>query len=474
MATNPKPKVVLVTGTKGAGVQPQIDALKNDVASLHSQMQESNGKLDALLAIIQRDLEAKLKQDETAIQSQHPNSDCSTSKQTQSLTTEPEASTSTSQPKPKAKASVTQVPEQESTSHSKPEASGVEAPTRMEVEASVKNQVKRAKRPASDDDVDDDFDRPLPEPPKKNKPVAKAKVSQDLSDEALGLMDAHSQSEYDQNDILELHASEDDMNDLLNQLDGVEEDLDVVNDGLARLVQGSYRRRLVPKLVVEFCDETPAPSNCTHLKVPDVNPPIWSCMSRDQRHNDLTCRSVQNELAVAGANSVRAIAALSTLKANAVGDHTKDEIKGIMNLVAKSVALMGSASHGVSVKRRKDIKPCLSTQLQSLCAESTPVSENWLFGDDLQYQIRDIQDARRLAHQVARPVNQQHFSRRSPGRGARGRGRGQHYRQEQPFRNQYNSQQAFPNRSGHSRGQSRGQYKPRRGRGHSRGRGSSQ
>ena len=463
MATNPN-KVVLVTK---AAVQPQIDALKSEVSLLHSQMKESNGKLDAkldsLLEIIKKDLEAKLLQDAQGSGAHSQSMPQASGVVSRPRTVESLDLNSRDQNQLKSQ---TPGPSQVSLP-ANPATSGVEAPSRMEVEDSASKQVSRAKRSVEQTDAEI-FDSPLPASPKKRKAHKPSELQvrdPSLSDEASRLLDV-AQSEYDQSEVLEVRVTEEDMGELLDELDGEANEENFVADGLSKLVQGSYRRRLVPKLVEEFHTECPAPDNCTHLKVPDVNLPIWTCMSRHQRYNDLSCRAVQNELSVAGAEGVKAIAALSALKADADGDHTKQEIKRIMNMVGKAVALMGSASHGVSIKRRKDIKPCLNPQLQSLCADNTPVSENWLFGDDLQYQIREIQDARRLAHQVGRAPSHS-FSHRGRSRGARGRDRNR--QSDQQFRNQVNSQQVFPNRS-QSRGQNnsrpsrgRGRYRQRRG-----------
>lgn len=66
---------------------------------------------------------------------------------------------------------------------------------------------------------------------------------------------------------------------------------------------------------------------------------------------------MQNELSSSGSILANVLQDLTVLKNNAVENDAKSAISSIITNVGKSLALIGSVFQGVSMERRKDIKP---------------------------------------------------------------------------------------------------------------------
>ena len=344
--------------------------------------------------------------------------------------------------------------------------------SRVETPKAVAGEVETSKRKrAASPSSDNDFDRPLQEPPKKKAPSKvnnRRHESQEvsgsdcqsvqsetpaalLSEEAQALLDPSDEADY-----LEVHADDDEISALLGSLDDGKPDSIEVGEHIAAFVNSRFRRKIITNHAKEFEQMFPVPDNCFNMRVPAVNPPIWKAMPEKHRVCDVTAKNIQKDISLAGAANAKVIADLQKLKERAEGEEAKYTISGIVTTVGNALALIGSAFHGLNNKRKKDIKPCLNPSLAELCAESNPVSPEWLFGDYLSSSVREIQDERRVTSQIAR-ASSSSFSQR----GQRGRFRGK----------QTGNNKQFSFNFSQSRGGSSGQNdrRPRRGRGRGRG-----
>ena len=318
-----------------------------------------------------------------------------------------------------------------------------------------------------------DFDKPLQEPPKKKVPTKIVNRHPDLDEVSLAQSDLvqeerpelseEAQVLMEPADVLEVLVDESEISALLGTYEDDAPEAQEAHAHIANFVNSRFRNKVKPMHAKELEQEFPVPENCANMRVPAVNPAIWKVMPERLRVCDVTLKNIQRDISIAGAANASVIADLQSLKNQAEGDEAKSEISKIVTKAGNALALMGSAFQGLNNKRKKDIKPCLNPSLSDLCAESNPVSPDWLFGDYLSNSVRDIQDERRVVNQVARAS----FSQRGPQRGQRGKYRGKQTGHHKQFT--FN----FSQPRGGSSAQNDRRPKRSRGRGQYRGRGGS-
>ncbi len=67
---------------------------------------------------------------------------------------------------------------------------------------------------------------------------------------------------------------------------------------------------------------------------------------------------------------------------------------------ADALALLGHATHQLSMNRRRDIKPFLNKEYATLCSPQEPVTE-FVFGDELQSQLNNIKAPNKIGNAMA-------------------------------------------------------------------------
>ena len=223
-----------------------------------------------------------------------------------------------------------------------------------------------------------------------------------LSKEAHDLLNADDKElTYDESDVLILHEDEDDLDLLNSENSGRLKKTHEVSDNMAELINESYRCLLDDDKMKEFTNEFHLPGNCHNLLPPDVNKPIWNQMSKFSKSCDLSARELQLRLGVAGAVLAESLTSLQKMKGSCEQEAPKKEMGQLVTNLGKALMIMGSVSHGISLKRRKDIRPSINSELSALCVEEQPVT-HLLFGNDLSDSIRDVREERRLETSVAK------------------------------------------------------------------------
>ena len=72
--------------------------------------------------------------------------------------------------------------------------------------------------------------------------------------------------------------------------------------------------------------------------------------------------------------------------------------------LSDSVAFLGSANVNMVQTRRDLIKDELGPNLKGVCSMEIPFSGEHLFGDDLNAQVKDLTDARKLSEEFRSPL----------------------------------------------------------------------
>ena len=144
--------------------------------------------------------------------------------------------------------------------------------------------------------------------------------------------------------------------------------------------------------------------------VPRINPEIWRYMGRGTRAQDGEWRKLQSMVTKALTRVVVVIDCVKKLD-------TKEACKGLADTI-KVLAMLYS---NISTKRKDAISNDMAPSFRPLCTASRPVT-TWLFGDDLQKDIKDISESYRIGAKASSSSYG-----RFPFRGRGGhRGRGQY------------------------------------------------
>ena len=114
-----------------------------------------------------------------------------------------------------------------------------------------------------------------------------------------------------------------------------------------------------------------SPENCVFV-TPKVNLELWKLLSSWQRKSDIKFLSMQKSL-------VRTMnASLSIVSEIHSGGFS---VQRTAQKTAHIAAILGQASHKVSLKRRVFIRSVINSEYKDLCSSSQPVT-GFLFGDN--------------------------------------------------------------------------------------------
>ena len=151
-----------------------------------------------------------------------------------------------------------------------------------------------------------------------------------------------------------------------------------VSDSLKYLMNN----QLLEKNLNDMMDKYNTPSNCSFLRVPKVNSPIWDSIQSRTRSLDLKMQRVQKCL-VKGTTAI-----------------AQDMVEP-SNSQQDALTCFASANFELNMLRRELIKPDLNPKFAPLCKPSVPVTEN-LFGNDLSKNIKDLSEVQRATGRMTR------------------------------------------------------------------------
>lgn len=169
----------------------------------------------------------------------------------------------------------------------------------------------------------------------------------------------------------------------------------IVNDRICIRINDDKKKDLLTKHY--------KPENCKNLQVRRVNKGIWTSLGRRAQDNDLKLQNSQTLVCKALYPLLHLMDLLMNKATNTVEMKTT-YVKNALALTNDTFKLMEIAFADLSQRRRDFLKPELTKELKTLCAVDNPVTIK-LFGDDLDKQIKEITDARRISRKIV------HFNR---------------------------------------------------------------
>ena len=138
-------------------------------------------------------------------------------------------------------------------------------------------------------------------------------------------------------------------------------------------------------------DKYPRPENVEGLRIPKVNPSIWSQLPTSMKTQDVRSQKGQNTL-------IGAISAMTKAANLALGKYSND--KELITLLTDAVAMALQYNHEVNHSRRLAMKREMHKDYAALCNLSTvDGTSEYLFGD-LSKLAKDITEANKLTKKV--------------------------------------------------------------------------
>ena len=180
----------------------------------------------------------------------------------------------------------------------------------------------------------------------------------------------------------------------LENLFHVKEDFGLsIHDSLASTVNRGISNNFNLKDVMDRNEHLKTPSNCSFLTVPKLNEELLFEESIDGsfKQNDGVLQKTQGLL-------TKGMIPLVQMMDNMVKDDVRDADQ-LFDLATQSLQLLAYTHHDLTNVRRKFMKPAVAKKYKRLCTSNAPLTSQ-LLGDDLDKQLKDINDRKRIGVQM--------------------------------------------------------------------------
>ena len=159
-----------------------------------------------------------------------------------------------------------------------------------------------------------------------------------------------------------------------------------VNENLASLVDTIMTKQQTWEQIKELKNTISRPENIKYLVSPQVNKEIWDMVPHDCQQSDVKLQKIQQNI-VQGM-----IPIVECLDMESISEEMKQKM---MN----SITLLGNAHMEMNVLRRNELKPKMKA-VKGLNHRDVPITTQ-LFGDDLEGEIKKLEQKKKLASSVA-------------------------------------------------------------------------
>ena len=165
-----------------------------------------------------------------------------------------------------------------------------------------------------------------------------------------------------------------------------------VDDNLAKTVNAGFQAPFSQSTCKDLIDKYLTPSNCEWVRVPLINPEVWSSESLQEPYRANDKLLYKNQKLV-----TKALIPIIKIMNKGLDKNSDSEN---FDWACDAFQLLVYGHKNMSNIRRQFLKPTVSKQYRRLCNPSTPVTEN-LFGNDLQKQMKDMNEASKLTQDLA-------------------------------------------------------------------------
>lgn len=159
---------------------------------------------------------------------------------------------------------------------------------------------------------------------------------------------------------------------------------DIINSGL--------RRRPNENVLENTVGKYPFPENCKNMSVPRVNQAVWDKVNPVIRQADNTAQKNQKLLLKGLMPIVKLI--------DDLGNDVVPPCGVILSSLTDSCRMLSSLFVNTCQARKELIKTDLMEPYTKLCVWDQPISQEFLFGDDIAKSIKDIADSEVISKKI--------------------------------------------------------------------------
>ena len=173
-----------------------------------------------------------------------------------------------------------------------------------------------------------------------------------------------------------------------------------VSPSLAKLINLMMSKKGKQEAEKERSKDYLRPGNLPFLSAPKVNRQIWMSLGTSKKSMDKKLQDVQKQFLQSAVPIVSVIEEMNRARS----EGTEVDLTRMIATLSDSVAFLGSANFNMVQTRRDLIKDELGPNLKGVCSMEIPFSGEHLFGDDLNAQVKELTDARKLSEEFRSPL----------------------------------------------------------------------
>ena len=180
-----------------------------------------------------------------------------------------------------------------------------------------------------------------------------------------------------------------------------------VNASLAKSLNRGIGNDFSMRSVLDFAENYKRPDNCEFLCVPKLNEELFFEESINSRFkkNDGVLQKTQLLLTK---GMIPLVQLMDKLLKKDDANHESE----IFDLATDSLQLLAYTHRDISNVRRKFLKPAVAQKYKRLCSAHVPLS-SYLLGDDLDKQLKSINERKRIGVQMTHEQSRKRFHERS-------------------------------------------------------------
>ena len=166
-----------------------------------------------------------------------------------------------------------------------------------------------------------------------------------------------------------------------------------VPPSIASLVNMMLSKRGNPEAIEERGKKYLRPKNVAFASAPKINKQVWLSMSASKKMLDKKLQDVQRQFLLSTVPIMNVIKDITQAKS----EGTELDLGGIIHTLSDAVAFVGSSNLNMVQTRKENIKEEIPQNLKSLCSMEIPFTGEFLFGDNLSQNMKDITETKKLS-----------------------------------------------------------------------------
>ena len=171
---------------------------------------------------------------------------------------------------------------------------------------------------------------------------------------------------------------------------------DDIDPDVAELLKRRWGKKLNAEKIKEIVAKHKRPANCPELKPIRVNPEIWGQLTATQKKADLKLTNFQQ--------LVRKVTIINLQTTDWLASNTQNNTD-LLTKSVDSLAMLGHLNTQLAQLRRDQIQPALKPEYKQNCAIEVPANSQYLFGDDIAKQLKDVRETSKISRSVAHTSN---------------------------------------------------------------------